>query len=196
MAINTTTLSAAITASQTQFAVASTTNITAPVLTTGSGYTWLLVEAELMWVTAVPASGVVQVTRGMLGTQAVAHSTTATVTIGLPTDFPVFVPKIQAFRSLEPDRFQGVYAPVASAASITATGPIFHVTGGTAINIINPPANFVEGTITILFDSACTWTSSAVTYGIAASGTCTTAKSAVSFTYDTVTALWYPSRLA
>lgn len=196
MAINVTTLSSAITAYQTQFAVGSTTNITAPVLTTGSGYTWLLVDAELMWVTAVPVSGTVQVTRGMMGTQATAHVITTNVTIGLPGDFPVFVPKIQAFRSLEPDRFQGVYGPVASAATIVAPGPIFHVTGTTAINIITPPANFVEGSITILFDGACTWTSSAVTNGIAASGTATTAKSAVTFTYDTSTSLWYPSRLA
>lgn len=196
MAINVTTLSANITAYQTQFAVGSTTNITAPVLTTGSGYTWLYVESELMWVTGVPGSGVVQVTRGMLGTQAVAHNASANVTIGLPTDFPIFAPKVQAFRSLEPDRYQGVYAPVASAATIVATGPIFHVTGTTAINIITPPANFVEGMVTILFDGACTWTSSAVTNGIAASGTATTAKSAVSFIYDTSTALWYPTRLA
>lgn len=196
MAINVTTLSAAITAYQTQFTVGSTTNITAPVSTTGSGVTLLYVEAELMYVTGVPASGVVTVIRGYGGTQATLHNASANVTIGLVTDFPQFTPAIAAFQVLAPNRFQGSYAPVASAATIVAPGPQFHVTGGTAINIITPPANFVEGMVTILFDSACTWTSSAVTNGIAASGTCTTAKSAVSFIYDTSTALWYPTRLA
>jgi hypothetical protein len=195
MAINVTTLSAAITSSQTTFGVASSTNITAPVLTTGSGFTWLLVDAELMWVTAVPVAGTIQVTRGMLGTVATSHVITTNVTIGLPADFPNFQPKIGSFGLLQ-DRFQGVYGPVASSATIVAPGPIFHVTGTTAINIITPPANFVEGSVTILFDGICTWTSSAVTNGIAASGTATTAKSAVTFTYDTSTALWYPSRLA
>lgn len=195
MAINVTTLSAAITSSQTTFSVGSTTNITAPVLTTGSGFTWLLIDSELMWVTAVPVSGTIQVTRGMLGTQATAHVITTNVTIGLPADFPNFQPKIGAFGLLQ-DRFQGVYGPVASAATIVAPGPIFHVTGSTAINIITPPANFVEGSVTVIFDSACTWTSSAVTNGILASGTSTTAKSAVTFIYDTSTSGWVPSRLA
>jgi hypothetical protein len=195
MAINNTTLSGAVTAYATQFAVVSTTNITAPVLTTGAGMTWLFVENELMWVTGVPVSGTVQVSRGMLGTKAVAHLTAAPVIIGTPTDFPVFLPTLAAF-AVAPNSYQGMGTAVASAATIIAPGPVFHVTGTVATNIITPPANFVEGTITIIADGVWTFTSSAVTNGIAMTGTVTTAKSAVSFTYDAATALWYPHRLA
>jgi hypothetical protein len=196
MAITSTTLSGAITAYQTIFVVGSTTNITAPVSTTGVGLTYLYVEAELMQVVAVPISGTVQVIRGISGTQAVSHLTSTNVVIGGPSDFPNFTPQVGAFQTLAPNRFQGVSAAVASAATIVAPGPLFHVTGGTAVNIITPPANFVEGQVTIIFDSACTWTSSNVTNGISASGTSTTAGSAVTFVFDANTARWYPSRLA
>jgi hypothetical protein len=196
MAINSTTLSAAITISATQFTVGSTTNITAPVLTTGSGATLLYCEAELMQVISVPASGVVQVARGFGGTVATAHASGANVVIGLVTDFPNFTPQVTAFTTLAPNRFQGISPVVASSATIVAAGPVFHVSGTTAINIITPPANFVEGQITIIADGVMVWTSSAVTNGIAASGTVTTAKSSVSFIYDANTALWYPTRLA
>ncbi len=196
MAITATTLSGAITPYATQFALASTTGVLAPVSTTGSGATYLLCEAEMMFVTAVPVSGTVQVIRGVLGTQAVAHVTSSGVLAGLVTDFPNFVAKIGTESPLLPDRFSGVSAVVASAATIVAPGPLFHVSGGTAINIITPPANFVEGSVTVIFDSACTWTSSSVTNGISASGTSTTAGSAVTFTLDAATLRWYPSRLA
>jgi len=197
MAITSTTLSAAITSSQTQFAVGSTTNITAPVLTTGSGFTFLYVEQELMFVTGVPQSGVVQVIRGFSGTQAVSHIVTTPVIVGGTGDFPNFAPNITAFNAALPNRFAGVSGPVASAATIAAPGPIFHVTGTTATNIITPPTNFVEGRITIIADGVWTWTAStSVTNGIAVSGTVTTAKSSVDFIYDANTALWYPSRLA
>src|SRR5271154_3449029 len=196
MAITASTLSGAITAYATQFALSSTTGVTAPVLTTGSGATYLYCEAEMMAVTAVPVSGTVQVVRGVLGTMAVAHVTSSGVLAGLVTDFPNFVAKISTESPLLPDRFSGVSAIVASAATVVAPGPLFHVSGGTAINIITPPANFVEGQVTIIFDSACTWTSSNVTYGISASGSSTTAASAVTFLYDAATLRWYPSRLA
>ena len=194
MAINTATLSGAITAYQTQFAVSSTTNITAPVSTTGAGLTLLYCEAEMMLVTAVPVSGTVQVTRGMYGTKAVAHLTSAPVTIGLVTDFPVFTPQIGAFQVEVQNRFQGISAVVASAATIVAPAQVFHVSGTTATNIITPPANFVGGNITIISDGAWTWTLSAVTNGIAASGHAAAA-TATTFAYDPNTTYWYPSRM-
>lgn len=196
MAITNTTLSGAVTAYQTVFAVGSTTNITAPVTTTGSGLTYLYVEAELMQVVAVPISGTVQVIRGISGTQAVSHLITTGVAIGGPSDFPNFSPAIASFQTLSPNRFQGPSGPVASAATIAASGAVFHVTGTTATNIITPPTNFVEGRITIIADGVWTFTSSAVTNGIFQSGTVTTAGSAVDFIYDATTARWYPSRLA
>src|ERR1700675_4679566 len=97
MAITATTLSGAITSYVTSFGVASTTNITAPVLTTGSGYTFLKVDDELMFVTGVPVSGTVQVVRGFGGTQAVSHIASVPVIVGLPTDFVNFAPNITSF---------------------------------------------------------------------------------------------------
>jgi len=195
MAISYTTLSATITAYQTQFAVASTSNISAPVLTTGSGYTWLLVENELMWVTAVPVSGTIQVTRGMLGTQAVAHNSSAGVVIGLPSDFSAFVPALQAIQPLPPYKFQGVYAPVTAAATITATGPVFHITGATQTTTMNPPSGFVEGQITVIADTNWSWGTTTAAFGFATSGTATTYPGTVTFTYDAAKAQWYPSRV-
>jgi hypothetical protein len=196
MAITATTLSGALTAYQTTFAVSSTTGITAPVLTTGSGLTYLYVEAELMQVTAVPVSGTVSVVRGTNGTKAVAHLTSVPVIIGGVSDFPVFTPQVGAFQTEVQNRYASLSAVVASSATIVAPANYFHVSGGTAINIITPPANFVSGEITIIFDSACTWTSSNVANGISASGTSTTAGSAVKFFLDANSARWYPSRLA
>jgi hypothetical protein len=199
MAINTTTLSGAITDYQTTFALASTTNVTAPTyqsFTAGSAstYTYLYVEAEMMFVTSIPVAGTVTVIRGVLGTMAVAHVVSTLVTIGLPVDFPNFTPAIGAFTTLAPNRFQGVSAAVAAAATIIAPGPLFHVTGTTATNIITPPANFVEGSITIIADGIWTWTSSAVANGIAQSGSMTAAHETVTFTFDANTTYWYPSR--
>lgn len=193
MAINSTTLSGAITAYQTQFGVGSTSNITAPVSTTGTGVTLLFCEAELMGVTAVPVSGTVQVIRGVGGTQAVSHSASAAVIIGGVSDFPNFTPQVAAFQTLSPNRFQGVSPSVASATTIAAPGPVFHVTGTTAIATISLPTNFVEGRITIIFDGVDTWTNAG---NIGVAGTNTTAGSAVDFIYDANTSKWYPSRLA
>jgi hypothetical protein len=181
----------------TQFAVGSTTNITAPVFTTGSGVTLLQVEAELMYVTGVPVSGTVQVLRGFGGTKAVAHLAGVICLVGGLGDFVQFTPQIGAFQTEVVNRFQGVSAPVAAAATIVAPSNVFHVTGTTATNIITPPTNFVGGEITIIADGLWTWTiSSAVTNGIAATGTVTTAKSAVKFFFDPNVALWYPERLS
>jgi hypothetical protein len=199
VAINTTTLNGAINAYATNFALTSTTNVTAPTyqsFVAGSTSTWtyLYVDQEMMFVTAVPVSGLVQVIRGVMGTQAVAHITLSNVTIGTPADFPVFAPKVGAFNVLM-DRFAGVSAAVASAATIIAPGPVFHVTGTTATNIITPPVNFVEGEITVIADGVWTFTSSAVTNGIFQSGTVATAGTTVKFVFDANTQRWYPSRI-
>jgi hypothetical protein len=194
MSLNTTTLSAAIGATDTQLGVASATGITAPNFTTGANVTYLYIENELMLVQAVSGT-FISVVRGQMGTQAAAHGNTSPVIAGLVSDFPVFQPSISSF-AVAQGRYAGVFAPVASAATIVAPGPLFHVTGSTATNIITPPANFLEGTITIIADGVWTFTSSAVTNGIAQSGTVTTANSAVSFHYDAKAALWFPSRLA
>jgi hypothetical protein len=196
MAINTTTLSGALTAYQTQFGLTSTTNVTAPVSTTGAGQTYLYCEAEMMAVTAVPVSGIVTVIRGVLGTKAVAHLTLTPVTIGLVADFPVFTPQVGAFQVEVQNRYQGIATPVAAAATIIAPANVFHVTGTTATNIITPPANFVGGTITIIADAAWTWTSSTVANGIFMTGAVTSAGETVTFTYDPNTTYWYPSRRA
>ena len=85
-ALSTTTLSAAITASQTRFAVASTTGISGlGSLTTPQSV--LIVGNEAMFVMSVPASGFVEVTRGMAGTQARAWAASAIVTIGTRDSF-------------------------------------------------------------------------------------------------------------
>src|SRR5512142_2851266 len=95
MAYTATTLTAAITATDTVFALASTTNITAPNFTTGSGVYYLKIENEYMLVTGV-SSLVVTVQRGVQGTYSAAHAATAPVLYGIPTDFGVVVPPIKA----------------------------------------------------------------------------------------------------
>jgi hypothetical protein len=192
MSLNLTTLSAAIGAADTQFGLASTTGITAPVSTTGAGITFLYVDREMMAVYAVPVSGTVQVIRGVSGTQAVAHAASSGVVAGGPADFPTFQPTVASF-SLGLNRYQGLAAPVASATTITASGQRFHVTGTTATATINLPPNFLEGDITIIADGVWTWTAAG---NILVAGTVTTAGSSVTFSYDAATAKWYPSRLA
>jgi hypothetical protein len=166
------------------------------VLTTGSGITVLYCEAEMMWVTGVPVSGTVTVVRGYYGTKAVAHLTSAPLSIGLLSDFPVFTPQVGAFQVEVQNRFVGISAPVAAAATIVAPANVFHVTGTTATNIITPPAGFVGGEITVIADAVWTFTASTtVANGIAATGTVSTAKSAIKFVFDANTALWYPERV-
>jgi hypothetical protein len=194
VAINHTTTLAAITAYQTQFGLASTTNVSAPVFPTGSGFTYLYVEAELMFVTAVPVSGTVQVIRGVMGTQAVSHASGSLVIIGGVSDFPVFTPQVGSFQTLAPNRFQGVSAPVAAAAALAPSGPIFHVTGHTASSSMSLPPNFVEGAVTIIADDTWTWTSSSAALGFAQAGAVTSAGTCVTFVYDANTSLWYQSR--
>lgn len=196
MAITATTLSGAVSATDTNLAVASATGITAPVTTTGSGFTYLLVDQEMLFVESVSGTQV-KVLRGQLGTQQVAHLTASTVLAGAPSDFPNFTPAQGASTQSQPSRYEGSGAIVATAATITPSGSFFHTTGTTAVVTINAPsADFVEGEITIVFDGSSaglTWTAAG---NIAVAGTATTAASMVTFRYDPVSAKWHPSRLA
>lgn len=83
--LNSTTLSAAIDADSVNFAVASTTNISASF----DGDNLLVVRGEAMKVVAVddPASGYVKVVRGWNGTKAVAHASGTRAWIGTGNDF-------------------------------------------------------------------------------------------------------------
>lgn len=78
----TTTLSSAVTATQTSFTVASATGISAPSLASGTSgtnlYTW---DGELMQVTAISGT-LVSVQRGWGGTKAFAHASGILVFIG------------------------------------------------------------------------------------------------------------------
>lgn len=196
MALTATTLSAACGASDTSVVVASATGITAPNNTTGVGLTYLSVETEFMLVTGVSGT-VISVQRGYAGSASAAHGASAPVISGGPSDFGPIVPSVKAQQDATPaGSMFGYSAPVASAATIVATGPLFHVTGTTAINIITPPPGMIEGQITIVFDGICPWTLSNVTNGISATGTSTAAGSAVTFYLDAATARWYPARLA
>jgi|SRR5690348_16348850 len=197
MSIVGTTLSAAITASQTVFGVASATNINNPVYLPNLSVTRLLIEQELMEVISVVGTQVT-VRRGIEGTQALAHSASVPVLSGqvslATNDFPVFTPTRTVDQDAPLSRFgPAPSAPVASATTITPSGALFHVTGTTAIATINLPANFIEGQITIIFDGICTWTAAG---NIAVAGTTTSAGASVTFTYDAKTGKWYPSRLA
>lgn len=196
MSINATTLSAAITASQTAIQVASATGITAPNFTTGVGVTYLKVDSELMLVTGVSGT-FLTVVRGQMGTQAVAHVSSAVVIAGLVTDFPVFAPEITSFATSTQYNFAPIGPPLTGATISPSGGFFHHFTGTTALVTINVPAGCVSGgAITLSFDgssSGLTWTAAG---NIAVAGTATTAKSCVTFFYDPSNSAWYPSRLA
>ena len=195
MAINATTLSGAINATQTSFGVASATGISNPYPPTGSGFTYLFVGNELMFVTNVNGT-VVSVLRGQGGTQSVAHSASEPVLAGLPGDFQGFQPIVTTFTTGY-GYFAGFSAPVVGAAVIAATGRRFHlITTTTQCTNMTPPAPFLEGTVSVIYDVVQTWTTGGGVNGFAVAGTPTTAGSSVDFVYDDATALWYPSRLA
>src|SRR6267142_5918375 len=166
MAINATTLSAAVAVTDTSVLLASLTGITTPNYQIGDptrgisgGVTYLFVEQELMKVTGLIGTVGATVVRGELGTVASAHGASAPVIAGLPADFPKFQPALQSAVPAYPIPFQGFSAPVANAATIVATGPYFHVTGaGAVVNITAPPGYQEGGEITIVFDAAATWT--------------------------------------
>ena len=76
---------------------------------------------------------------------------------------------------------------VASAATITASNKIFHVTGVAEITTINPPANFSESQITIIPDGIFT---TAIGGNIGLASIAVVGKALV-LTWDGVH--WYPS---
>lgn len=88
MAIVATTLSAAMTATQTTCTVASTTNITNPNWQTAAGIIYLLVDQEYMLMTNVNTTTLVcQLQRGQWGTAQAAHVNGSLVQSGTPTDY-------------------------------------------------------------------------------------------------------------
>jgi len=197
MAFNATTLSAACGAADTNIAVASVTGITGPNNTTGVGITYLFVETEAMLVTGPPNGLVVPVQRGIAGTAASAHGASCPVLAGLPTDFGPIVPAVKAQQDASPSGSgYGWSAPVAGAATNVATGPLFHLTGTTAMVNLTAPAGYIEGNgITIVFDgsgSGLTWTAAG---NIAVLGTASSAGSAVTFMFDQGSGKWHPSRV-
>lgn len=85
---------------------------------------------------------------------------------------------------------QAIGAAVASADTIAATGPIFHVTGSTQINTITAPLGCTSGcTITIIPDGVFT---TGVTGNIALASMSVVSKALI-LTYDAGTSKWYPS---
>jgi hypothetical protein len=84
-ALSSTTLSAALDNKAIEFAVSSTTGMSAA-SSTAPG-TILVVGAEAMLVKAIPVSGTVQVMRGYNGTHARAHASGATVFFGAASQF-------------------------------------------------------------------------------------------------------------
>jgi len=187
MAISSTTLTNAIGANDTTFVVGSTTNITAPNFTTGVGITYLMVEMEFMLVTGVPVAGTITVQRGYLGSAAVAHGASAGVTVGLPSDFPAPSIGVKATQDFLWDQ-GAVAAPVASAATVTAPGQFFHITGTAAVSTINLPANFIAGGLFwVVFDSTASFTTGG-NIGVAVTGA---AGKMVVMAYDPNTSKWY-----
>lgn len=197
MAFTATTLSAAIGATDTSFAVASATGITAPNFTTGVGITYLFVETEAMQVLGVSGT-VISVQRGIAGTPTSAHGASTPVLAGLPTDFGPFVPSIKAQQDASPSGSgYGWSAPVVMANTMVASGPLFHTTGTTILKTLTAPAGYIEGNaITIVFDGSAAGLTWDATGNIAVAGTATTAASAVTFIFDQGSAKWHPSRLA
>lgn len=197
MSITATTLSAAMTSTDNSLQVAAATGISAPVNPTGSGFTYLMIDNELLFVTAISGT-VASVLRGQSGTRAVSHAVSTPVLIGGPSDFPNFVPATLVTTNVKPENFNALSAPFTGATIAPKLGQSWaHFTGTTALVTITVPTGLENGgAITLVFDgssSGLTWTAAD---NIAVAGTSTTAASAVTFTYDAVTAKWHPSRLA
>lgn len=154
MSIVATTVSAAVTATQTTVTVASTTNITNPNFQTGSGITLLLIDQEFMLVTAVNTTTlIVNVVRGFNGTASAAHVNGALVQSGLPTDFGVAPTEILSslLASLETIGAQKTNAVnlSGSADAISAVVPGIYVikTAGVDAMTLVAPAAAAEGNI-------------------------------------------------
>jgi len=205
MALNATTLSAAVALNDTSLTVASATGIVAPNFQgaasnpPGTGtVVYLYVEQEWMQVTGVSGTNI-NVKRGMLGSCAAAHASATIVLAGLANDFPGPIPiSIKAQQDFAPN-FIGFSAPVAGANTNVATGPFFHLTGTVIMKTLTAPSSVLSlsgGEIGIVFDGSGAGLTWDATGNIAVAGTATTAGSLVFFIFDQGSAKWHPSRLA
>ena len=192
MSITATTLSAAVTSSDTLIPLASTAAVSAPNGPVGGGSV-IQLDQEIVTVTGKVVGSSVPVARGEYGSTAQSHGASCPALVGVSTDFSGFRPGQAATVPLRPDPDAGIAAPVASATTITASGSVFHVTGTTATATITRATGFTQGKITVIADGIWTWTTAG---NIAVAGTVTTAGSSVDFIYDAATSTWYPSRLA
>lgn len=92
-----------------------------------------------------------------------------------------------------PTTQKGVTAAVASAAGLVLpSGPLFHITGTAAITGFTIPIGFAGGSFTVIPDAIFTWTAAT---NIALGGTAVVNKQ-ITFTYDSNSALFYPSVIA
>lgn len=93
-----------------------------------------------------------------------------------------------------PSTQKGITAAVASAAGpVVPSGPLFHITGNSAITGFTPPVGFAGGSFTVIPDGTFTWTTG--DGSIALAGTAVVSKS-ITFTWDSNAAKWYPSVIA
>jgi hypothetical protein len=174
--------------------------------------TYLLVEQEMMQIVSLSGT-VASVKRGVLGTRALSHPTLTPFIFGLSSDFLHFVPAVKEVSPALPEQsYTGVSAVVASAATIQAPGPIFHVSGAASVTNIQPPTSallgftgpnseetYVNGTkITIISDATVAFATGGGGSGPAIAGTVAalTAGTTIDFILDGSSGaqLWYPSR--
>jgi hypothetical protein len=221
MAFAYSTITGAVGATDTTIVLTVGTGVTASIFQAATNpavgaQTYILVEQEMMQViSGTFGSGLspTNVKRGVLGTRAMPHATLTPFVFGTSVDWLNWVPAIKAFVPVLPDAVGlGASAPVASAASIVATGPLFHVTGTTNITNMQPPTsallnqsgpnseeNYVQGfKVTIIFDSTAHVASGGGGTGPAFASTtaANVAATASDFILDTSSgsALWYPFR--
>ncbi len=213
-ALTSTTLSAAITATQQSFSVASATNISV------SPATAIYVDKELMYVLSVSGTRIT-VARGQNGTAAVAHTSGSYVLAGRPDMFVTVAPTgacttastyvapvvnvltgyqylcstvtlawVPGFNNPEPAQ---ATATVASAAgAITPSGPLFTVSGTAAVTGFTFPVGFTgKGSFTVIPTGAFTWTTAG---NIAVAGTAVVGR-ALTFTWNASTSKWVASYL-
>src|SRR3974390_2209121 len=193
MALNATTLSGAIGATDTSFGVASATGISAPAFPVGP-FSLLLVEQELMFVTGITGT-LVSVQRSWGGSKAVSHGASGPVLSILSS---AFSSGRYAAPAIAPPITPAIPAPL-TGATVTPTawgsGTLTHFPGTTALVTISLPTGVLATELTMVFDgsgSGLTWTNAG---NINVAGTSTTAGSAVTFRYDASISKWVPSRL-
>lgn len=221
-----TSLSADVTASTSSFQLTSVTGIVGQGNGPGTG-TAIYIDRELASVISVSGK-TVNVLRGINGTQATAHKASNMVLFGNPNAFVSFdqagtcvvaqVPAQPTINVMNGNQWlcssvtltwvpgfgnfggfdKAVTTAVATAGTILPSGPLFHVTGTTAIVTITTPTGCnatVRGScqFTIIADGIATWTAAG---NISVAGTVTTAASAVTFTWDATNSKWVPSRLS